>query len=653
MKDLGKTAVSTSAFVGDVLLKLWEAGDPFPTLGPSVGIDTETELITATLKDPPVVVMGVFDAPSSTCWVVMWQHVAAFMKQLCVRDIEQRYFRAGYDRQVLDNEDEDQSVLFATDKGRVRDMQIRVHLKEIATIGWIRHNLYSLAGCALHYLNCTLDKGDPDDPDNSVRLSFKRYNEDGSLQELTLEQLGYLALDCVSTWGLGEVIEEQPTEVVHTQGALALEAMSRNGIHVDPKVYDTMEAKLKASMDEARLRLLQFGFPDPYRDADKERDELKNFFYSEYKKLCALGNLEPELFVEEYENEDGEQIHNPTIPKKTNLKMMICYLYNFSEDPAAVLDCVQSVKYVCENPDQKINAEAKRMYDTLAEKHEFLAFDESRKRSVLPTFVGAIMAEFVKQADNGYVKDHGFDFDTAVENASMYMDEHPEWMAEDPPMGPSMFFQKHVQGLLDSNPDLELERTEKSGKLKLTRKDTWKLEDLGIEDKFLDAYTTFGHCQNYLSTYLNRKHLTVNNTIHTRFTNLLRTGRTSSTRPNIQNIPARDTEFPLRLMYKAYPGTVLCATDFSFVELCGFAQACYTRFGHSVMRTVINAGLDPHRWFAGVMDKLITPDLSGASDPTWLKDMKILLKTNVSDAARQKAKAANFGSEDICFSYLT
>ena len=55
------------------------------------------------------------------------------------------------------------------------------------------------------------------------------------------------------------------------------------------------------------------------------------------------------------------------------------------------------------------------MYDTLAEKHEFLAFDESRKRSVLPTFVGAIMAEFVKQADNGYVKDHGFDFDTAVE----------------------------------------------------------------------------------------------------------------------------------------------------------------------------------------------------------------------------------------------
>ena len=155
-----------------------------------------------------------------------------------------------------------------------------------------------------------------------------------------------------------------------------------------------------------------------------------------------------------------------------------------------------------------------------------------------------------------------------------------------------MFFQKHVQGLLDSNPDLELERTEKSGKLKLTRKDTWKLEDLGIEDKFLDAYTTFGHCQNYLSTYLNRKHLTVNNTIHTRFTNLLRTGRTSSTRPNIQNIPARDTEFPLRLMYKAYPGTVLCATDFSFVELCGFAQACYTRFGR-VMRTVINAGLDP------------------------------------------------------------
>jgi len=61
------------------------------------------------------------------------------------------------------------------------------------------------------------------------------------------------------------------------------------------------------------------------------------------------------------------------------------------------------------------------------------------------------------------------------------------------------------------------------------------------------------------------------------------------------------------------------------------------------MRDVINAGLDPHRWFAGVMDQIITPDLSQKDDPEWVKQMQAFLKKNVSDDLRQKAKAANFG----------
>lgn len=85
---------------------------------------------------------------------------------------------------------------------------------------------------------------------------------------------------------------------------------------------------------------------------------------------------------------------------------------------------------------------------------------------------------------------------------------------------------------------------------------------------------------------------------------------------------------------------VLCATDFSFIELCAFAQVCYTRFGFSVMRDVINAGLDPHRWFGGVMEKVIEPDLSHKDDPKWVEEMKVFLKEHVSDETRQKAKAA-------------
>ena len=85
---------------------------------------------------------------------------------------------------------------------------------------------------------------------------------------------------------------------------------------------------------------------------------------------------------------------------------------------------------------------------------------------------------------------------------------------------------------------------------------------------------------------------------------------------------------------------MLCATDFSHIELNAFGQACYTRFGYSVMRDVINAGLDPHRWFAGVMTKVIDPDLSKASDPQWVKAISEFLKEHVSKAARQNAKMA-------------
>lgn len=91
-------------------------------------------------------------------------------------------------------------------------------------------------------------------------------------------------------------------------------------------------------------------------------------------------------------------------------------------------------------------------------------------------------------------------------------------------------------------------------------------------------------------------------------------------------------------MFAPYDGMILCATDFSFIELCAFAQTCYSRFGVSVMRDVINAGLDPHRWFAGVMEKLITPDLSHKDDPKWVCEMKQFLKENVPDEVRQKAK---------------
>jgi hypothetical protein len=61
------------------------------------------------------------------------------------------------------------------------------------------------------------------------------------------------------------------------------------------------------------------------------------------------------------------------------------------------------------------------------------------------------------------------------------------------------------------------------------------------------------------------------------------------------------------------------------------------------MRDVINAGLDPHRWFAAVMNGIIKPNLTEATNPEWVKKMNAFLKEKVSDGMRQHAKAANFG----------
>ena len=118
-----------------------------------------------------------------------------------------------------------------------------------------------------------------------------------------------------------------------------------------------------------------------------------------------------------------------------------------------------------------------------------------------------------------------------------------------------------------------METTKKSQEIQLTLKDLWRLEDCGVSDAFLTTYTDYKHCEKYKSTYLKPEFVKSDGRVHARFTNLVRTGRTSCNTPNIQQLPSRDAEFPLKLMYRAPEGAVLCATDFSFIELCAFGQA--------------------------------------------------------------------------------
>jgi DNA adenine methylase len=120
--------------------------------------------------------------------------------------------------------------------------------------------------------------------------------------------------------------------------------------------------------------------------------------------------------------------------------------------------------------------------------------------------------------------------------------------------------------------------------------------------------------------------------VHPRYTTLVRTGRTSCSSPNVQQVPR---EGPLRGAFVATPGHLLLAVDYSFIELRTLAAVCLRRYGHSALADVIKAGADPHAHTAALMLGLDPADfLAWKDDPERADDFK---------KARQAAKPINFG----------
>jgi len=108
--------------------------------------------------------------------------------------------------------------------------------------------------------------------------------------------------------------------------------------------------------------------------------------------------------------------------------------------------------------------------------------------------------------------------------------------------------------------------------------------------------------------------------VHPRYQTLVNTGRTSCSKPNFQNLPRAGE---VRSMFKAKEGHTLIITDYSSLELCVLAQVTYEKFGHSVMKDLINEGRDLHRY---------------AASQIYNKEEK-----DVTKEERQLAKILNFG----------
>jgi DNA polymerase-1 len=115
--------------------------------------------------------------------------------------------------------------------------------------------------------------------------------------------------------------------------------------------------------------------------------------------------------------------------------------------------------------------------------------------------------------------------------------------------------------------------------------------------------------------------------VHTRY-GFAASGRTTSSKPNIQNQSKRDG---IREAFVARPGRVFIQADYPLLELYTLAQCCMSWLGHSKLAEALNAGIDPHMWVASIILQCTYDDaLKNKSAPEVKK-------------ARQLAKPANYG----------
>lgn len=116
---------------------------------------------------------------------------------------------------------------------------------------------------------------------------------------------------------------------------------------------------------------------------------------------------------------------------------------------------------------------------------------------------------------------------------------------------------------------------------------------------------------------------------------LVASGRTSCQKPNLQNPPRKGG---VRECFVPRAGHWFLSVDYSFIELCTWAQACLDLVGKSDLAEAIRRGLDPHvdmgveilRAEGRMVDYDACVKARKAGE-AWAKD------------ARQLAKAANFG----------
>lgn len=140
-------------------------------------------------------------------------------------------------------------------------------------------------------------------------------------------------------------------------------------------------------------------------------------------------------------------------------------------------------------------------------------------------------------------------------------------------------------------------------------------------DQVVDAYCSYTE-QTKLRTFFAGLHQP---TIHPRYRTMVRSGRTSCSSPNIQQLPAGS---PVREAITARKGCLYFIIDYNALELRTLAAVCYQQLGFSKLREVLIAGIDPHSYAAAMFAGISLDEFNQLSDKKQL---------------RQRAKVFNFG----------
>lgn len=595
--------VTFSNYVGPVVYKWWKEGDPLPAFSKELGVDTETELITDVDLTPPLVVMGVYNEADNTTYIVSYKDALTFLKHILERDIRIYLANAGFDYYEL----ECPELQDAVSRNKVVDILIRGALRDIATVGFIR--TYSLVDACHNYLNYEMDKHE-DQGDQAARVTFRQD------VPVTEEQCVYLAIDCMSTYYAGKAMGPQATEEANTRGAIVLYHISKNGFPVDRKVFDHFYNLLAKEKEKYRQELLTYGFPDPEdKNKPSETEQVRNtwvtFIYGWLDQLVG---------------------HHDGVPRKiitrVSSKRALVYLVNTVRSKQALEVFAKYLLVILLEDKASLTKKEQQYWDVIAEAYDLDCLETAIKGKVWPILLQTVMEEVTA----------GKDLDAAFDKFQEVAQEHPEFWVKQEKVSPKKFLQEKLTKLEQEYPGLKFDRTEKSQQLKCSKTDAWKLQDAGCKDPFLISYTNFGHTQKYMSTYTNYAYIRSDNRVRARY-GLVTTARTNATQPNIQNLPSRDANFPLKNMFVPPEGMLLCSTDFSFAELVALAENCIQKYGFSVLGDIINAGICPHFFFAGVMLGKISPDVSFCKDPTEVKKVEEFLESNVTKQERQLAKA--------------